>query len=182
MIWLSVPVSHDSETIIQNACICKNERWAQKHVKSIEHAYKKSPYFDKYADGLFKLLLGEHETISMLNIEICKWVMRQFNITTELRMSSEFEAVGDKFSRPLDILKEVRATSYLSGPSAMPYTPIDAFESSGISLEFKSYDYLPYNQLYGEFEPNLSVIDLLFNCGEHSRAFLKSLTPNLTVC
>lgn len=178
LLWLSVPVLHDRETLIENARIDNGSRWAEKHARSIYLAYQKAPYFNDYAEEFFSLLTSPEETISRLNIELCKWMMKKLCIDTEIRMSSEFAAKGDKYQRPLDILREMGATAYLSGPTAKPYTDVNAFNRAGISLEFKAYEYPEYPQLHGSFVSNVSAIDLLFNCGPDARRFLKSSSTN----
>jgi len=178
LLWLSVPVIHGRDTLIQHAAIDYSSRWVDKHIRSLSLAYQKAPFFKAYADELFEILTRRLETISALNITICKWVLEKLSIRTALRMSSEFGVSGDKFERPLGILKRVGATSYLAGPTARPYTDPARFQEAGIQLEFKSYEYLDYPQLFGEFRANVTVMDLLFNCGEESMSFLKSVRPN----
>ncbi len=178
LVWLSVPVLHNSETLIEDAEIDNTSRWTEKHTRSIRLAYQKAPYFDRYAEEFFSLLTASEKTISGLNVKLCKWMMEKLSIYTEIRMSSEFAAKGDKYQRPLDILREMGATAYISGPAAKPYTDANAFDRAGISLEFKTYEYSEYPQLHGEFVSNVSAVDLLFNCGPDARRFLKSSTPN----
>ena len=180
LIWLSVPVIHGRDTLIQNAVIDYGTRWLDKHIRTLSLAYQKAPVFKTYADELFEILTRRLETISALNIAICKWAMKKLSIRTELRMSSDFGVYGDKFERPLAILKQVGATSYLAGPTARPYTDPARFKEAGIRLEFKSYEYRDYPQLFGEFRANVTVMDLLFNCGEESVSFFKSICPNET--
>jgi len=176
-IWLSVPVIHDQGTLIQAARIDYSSRWLDKHVRSLTLAYQNAPYFDEYAGAFFEILRARPDTISELNVRICRWGMSQFDIRTQTRMSSEFGAQGDKFERPLRILQQLAATSYLAGPTAKPYTDVERFRSAGIALEFKSYDYPEYPQLWGAFEPDVSFLDLLFNCGPDARHYLKSRQP-----
>ena len=72
---------------------------------------------------------------------------------------------GDRVERLLAVLAEVCATEYLSGPSAGSYIDEDSFARAGIGLEYMSYDYGPYPQLHPPFEPQVSIVDLLFMCG-----------------
>jgi hypothetical protein len=178
LVWLSVPVIHDQQTLIENALIDYSRRWIEKHIRSLSLNYQKSPYFYQYADGFFDILRTRPETISKLNTNICRWIMKQLDITTTVRMSSELEIKGDRFERPLKILKYLNATSYLSGPAAKAYTDTEKFRAEGIKLDYKVYDYPVYPQIHGDFEPNVTALDLLFNCGSKSRDFLKSQTPN----
>ena len=50
---------------------------------------------------------------------------------------------------------------------------LELFKKEGIQVFFQDYKHPQYNQLYGSFEPYLSVIDLLFNCGPDSLSILK---------
>jgi hypothetical protein len=52
------------------------------------------------------------------------------------------------------------------------------FEAEGIKVIYQSYNPQAYPQIYGDFIPCLSAIDMLFNCGENSRNIL--MKDNLT--
>ena len=58
------------------------------------------------------------------------------------------------------------ATHYISGPSAKAYIDAAAFEAAKISLEYQVYDYPEYEQMYPPYDPQVSVLDLLFMKGE----------------
>ncbi len=47
------------------------------------------------------------------------------------------------------------------------------FEAAGLRQSYLGWEPTPYPQLFGEFVPNLSAIDLLFNCGPESRAVIE---------
>ncbi|MGH8735957.1 MAG: WbqC family protein [Burkholderiales bacterium] len=178
LIWLSVPVIHDHGTLIQDARIDYGTRWLDKHIRTLTLAYKKAPHFAQYAERFFELLQSRPETISDLNVRACGWIMSQLGIHTRTRMSRELGIVGEKLDRPLLLARQLAATTYLAGPTAKPYTDIEGFRAAGIALEFKVYDYPEYPQLHGAFESNVTVLDLLFNCGPDARHYLKSLRPS----
>ena len=180
LIWLTVPVlfSLNTGTLIQSAKIDYSSNWVKKHVDSIKFSYSKAPFFKMYSEDFFDILNQKFETISELNLNINKWIIEKLDIGTKIKMSSEFNGVGSKTDRLIDILTKARATSYLSGPAAKDYLEIEKFKKAGIDLEYKVYEYYEYPQRYGKFEPNVSVLDLLFNCGEDSKDYLKSLKPN----
>jgi len=48
------------------------------------------------------------------------------------------------------------------------------FIKSGIKLSYQNYKHPTYSQLYGDFIPYMSVIDLLFNEGKKSLELIKS--------
>ena len=47
----------------------------------------------------------------------------------------------------------------------LKYTEL--FDKEGIEVIFHDFKHPVYNQLFGDFEPYLSAIDLLFNCGNN---------------
>jgi hypothetical protein len=177
LIWLTVPVifsRNNADTKIENVQVDYSQNWTKKHIESIRTSYCRAPFYKDYADEFFDILNKRYETISKLNVNICKWIMQQLDIKTETKMSSEFNPSGTKTDRLIDILKKAGATSYLSGPAAQNYLEVEKFRDAGISIEYKVYEYAEYPQMHGKFEPHVSVIDLIFNCGRESRRFLKS--------
>lgn len=179
-IWLSVPVAHDRHALIQDATIAYDTRWVAKHTRSIALAYQKSPHYTKLAGDFFAILNSRPSTISELNVLACRWIMARLGINTKTMMSCELGVEGDRHTRPLRILKELGATTYLTGPTALAYTDLSAFHQAGIGLEVKTYDYVEYPQLHGPFIGSVTVLDLLFNIGIGDQAYpyLKSTTPN----
>jgi WbqC-like protein len=177
LLWLSVPVLHDHHTLIQDARIDYSTRWVDKHIRSLTLAYQKAPHFRAWGEEFFELLRETPATISALNVRVCAWVMGKLGIRTATRMSHELGVEGGREERPLRMLQKLGASAYLSGPSARPYTDAGGFRTAGIRLEYKTYDYPEYPQLHGAFEPGVSVLDLLFNCGPDARRYLKSRTP-----
>ncbi|MCP5064712.1 MAG: WbqC family protein [Ignavibacteriae bacterium] len=173
-VWITVPVIHNKDSLINSAMIDYSSRWVEKQIKTIILAYKKAKYFDEYSAELFSILRQEVSLISDLNYTLIKWVMEKLSIKTQIRFSSEFNITGSKYEKPLQILKQIGATDYLSGPTAKPYTDEKKMRSEKINLHYKEYNYREYPQLWGDFVTKVSVIDLLFNCGENSREFLKT--------
>jgi hypothetical protein len=107
--------------------------------------------------------------------------MECLNITTPTLISTDLHVAGTKTERLINILTKLGATSYLSGPAAAAYLNLEMFKQAGIRLEYKSYAYEPYPQLYGPFDGNVSVLDILFNMGEESRNYLHSKEENILI-
>ena len=59
------------------------------------------------------------------------------------------------------------------------YLDENQFRENGISLQYKTYDYPNYPQLWGNFLGNVSVLDLIANTGKEARQFLKSQSNNI---
>lgn len=172
--WITVPVkySHVSQTI-EETKIDYSAPWAKKMLNRIRESYRRAPYFDKYFPELGERLHEPAASISDLNLRLIQWVCRHLEIDTPIRFSREFHPQGAKTERLVGILKQVNATTYLSGPAAQTYLVPALLEREGIKLEYKKYGYPEYPQLYEPFDPHVSVIDLLFMMGEGSRDYLE---------
>ena len=181
--WLTVPVHYRS--VAQRICdtaIDESTDWLGKHRRLWQAHYRNAPYFRDVLEILHEATQVQKEpTISALNIALIRKVMEYLSISTPLAMSSEFDLHGTKTERLIDLLSKLGASRYLSGPSAEGYLDKAAFRSAGIGLEYKTYDYLPYPQLWGEFDGLVTVLDLIANCGPDAKSHFRSLTPDLEI-
>jgi hypothetical protein len=177
--WLTVPVRYkEVSQLICETSIDHSTSWQQKHLRKMQESYRKTPYAKAALDILASVPVDRSETISNLNIELTKRICDYLCITTPLIASSDLSLAGKKTERLIDLLKKLNATTYLSGPSADSYLDKELFHRNGIGLEYKSYGYEPYHQLWGPFEGAVTVLDLIANCGPDSKKYLHSKTPN----
>ena len=109
---------------------------------------------------------------------LTKRLMEGLGISTQLIRSETLGIYSSKSDLVLDLCKAMSARTYLSGPLGRSYLNLSAFEEAGIEIAYHDYKHPVYPQhhsiglLRGEFVPNLSVIDLLFNCGPDSGRIL----------
>ena len=181
--WITVPVVHDCLT--QRICDTRidwSQPWVRRHINQIKANYGRAKYFSCYAPELFALIERRNETIADLDIGLTLWAMRMLGIETRTIRSSGICCAGKLNERLLAVLDRVGATEYLSGPAGVDYMDLDAFRAAGIAVEVKVYDYPAYEQLWGAFSGEMSVIDLLFNEGPNAQAFLKSNARNRRIC
>jgi hypothetical protein len=177
--WLTVPVKHKSrDQLICETEIDYTQNWQRAHLNAIQLNYKKAPFCNEVLLLTEDIFEQHAQTISELNIEFITRICRLLNIETELRNATEFSVSGRKTQRLIELIQAVEGDQYLSGPSAKAYIDNNDFEKSGISLAYKSYDYPPYPQLWGNFEGAVSILDLIANCGFDCIAHIKSLTEN----
>jgi hypothetical protein len=79
---------------------------------------------------------------------------------------------GKKSDLVLDLCKLFGANQYLSGVLGKDYLDEDSFSISGIQIDYQAFRYPTYPQLWGDFEPNLSIIDYWMNYGTGSGQFI----------
>ena len=175
--WLTIPVRVKGKYFqkIKDTEIIDNY-WQNIHLKSIRLNYSKSKYFDlifSMLEPLYKL--NNFRNLSLCNIEFIKLVNKFLKIKTKISCSSDFLLMKDKNERLASLVKQTNGNIYVSGPTAQNYLNDEVFNSKNISVEWFNYDnYKEYNQLWGSFKNNVSIIDLLMNEGSNSVNFLKS--------
>jgi len=149
--------------------------WREKHLKTLEMNYKKAKYFDKYFPKLQKVYFKkEWKKLVDFNIELIKFICNELGLNKRFEIASELEANGKATNLLVDICKRIGADVYLSGRGGQKYQREDIFNNAGINVVYSNFKHPTYPQLWGEFEPNLSVLDLLFNCGPESLIILSS--------
>jgi hypothetical protein len=164
--WLTVPVRHVSRS--QRICdteIDYSRDWQRQHLELIRRNLAGAPFLGDALRVVEAPLLAGHRTISELNVALMRSCCRYLGINTPLRLSSELNATGSKTERLIQVLTAVGATEYLSGPRARAYLDESLFRAAGITLRYVTYDYPPYPQLWGDFEPAVSIVDTIANCG-----------------
>lgn len=182
--WLTIPVHSRGVTegiAIKDVRIDWSKPWAKNHLKALTFAYKKAPYFQNYLPLLESFYSRRDECLADFTIETTILLSRALGITsTRFLRSSELTGIdGIKTDRLIQILQRVGANHYISGPSARHYIEQEKFHQAGITLEYMEYNYPEYPQLYPPFDPNVTILDLLFMTGERaSDYFLQTARSN----
>ena len=176
-LWLTVPVLDRSQHKNFNEIKINYDGWNHKHVSNIKNFYKKAPFFNLYYDGLEDIILTEHDTISDLSTSLIKYILEQLNISTEVVLSSDICKDSDLhgIDKIFYILDSLKANEYLSsdGPGSLRYINEQDFKEKNIELMWQKFHHPTYNQRFGKFKSHLSIIDLLFNCGDKSKGYIQ---------
>jgi hypothetical protein len=175
--WLTVPVNSKGcqslKTPIKDIPIVWDSPWNDKHLQAFRQNYAKAPYLKKYDSLLETIYTRKDAYLSDFTCAATEMIARELGIAhTQFERSSKLGAEGTKTDRLIWILKKVGATHYISGPSAADYIEREKFEEAGILLEFMAYEYSQYPQLHGTFQPQVSVLDLLFNVGPDAGKYI----------
>lgn len=175
--WLTIPVEVKGKYFQKiNETKVSDKEWAENHWQQIKQNYSRAKYFKTYKDIFEELYLNSNEDyLSQINykfiIEICKIL----GIDTKIHWSDEFQLEGGQTEKLLGICKQLNAEVYISGPSAKGYFNEELAKKEGIKVEWINYEgYLKYNQRFGLFEHNVSILDLIFNEGPEAKKYMKS--------
>ena len=164
--WLTVPVKHEFDSPIRDVTIDNSWRWAKKHMTTIRMSYSKAPWFSHYAEYFEALYSTTWDYLIDLTAGMLDLFVRELGIgTTILKASSMGELSDEPNERIAELVSRAGGDTYLSGPGARYYFIKEPFNKRGIRVVFQEYGTVPYSQLYGDFIPNLAVIDPLFNLG-----------------
>jgi len=179
-IWLTVPVIRHGyrDKTISDIEINNDIPWRRKHWKSIYLNYKDTRYFNKYASFLEDTYQQEWNKLTELNEYMLRHFLEFLGIEVNFFDASQFKFQGRKNELVLDMCTQLKADTYIFGALGRDYADAKSFDERGIRLIFQEYKHPFYEQLYGEFVSHLSIIDLLFNCGESSLSVL--MEDNIT--
>lgn len=173
--WLTVPIKLKGKfgQLIRDAEI-SGDSWREQHLKTLAMNYGKAIYFKEIFNVVEPLYLNDYRTISELNRAFIEAICAYLGITTKISNSWDYNLIEGKTSRLVDLCQQACAAEYISGPAAKNYIESDLFEEAGIKLTWFDYaGYPEYPQLWGEFTHGVTILDLLFNCGKDSSAYMR---------
>lgn len=148
---LLIPVlSGNSHLPIRDIRIDHSQKWRVTHQRAIRSAYGKSPFFEYYAEDILAQYDKPVPFLFDFNIEILTLCLKLLKWKKNIVFSSEYQAVE---------------TSKMSD-----YTDFRGIIHPKKQLQT---DLKPYQQVFGrQFEPNLSILDLLFCEGNNCNPYL----------
>ena len=162
---LTVPLKNKGVPI-NELQIADNSNWQASHWKTIEAFYKKCPFWNNYKEGFEQLYKRKWKKLASLNIALIEHINALLTITTETLLESDFQTdFGSGNSRNVNITSHLNGDVYLSGTGARVYNDINEFNAHNITLVYQDFNHPKYPQRWGEFLSNLSIVDMLFNCG-----------------
>jgi len=169
-VWLTVPVLHKGLgwQKILDVKVNNETAWGRKHLTTIRQLYARAPYLDAYFSDMEQILARSWEFLVDLDLELIRRMSSWLLIDRPIVRSSELGIEGDRCERLLNFCNYFGARRYLSGSAARDYLDVTSFSDSGVDVEWQDYQHPVYPQQHGSFEPYLSTIDLLMNCGEKS--------------
>jgi len=172
--WLTVPVQYQFPQIISEVKINNCEHWQHRQKQTLRTNYRKAPFWHYQEHFLEELFSSQWQLISELNISSVKKIIELLGIATPLYIASELGCFPEHpDERLVAITQYFNADTYLAGSGGHHYMNQTIYEKAGVKVIFQDYHFPVYSQLFGKFEPYLSVIDLIYNHGPDSLNILK---------
>jgi hypothetical protein len=150
---LNIPVVHTGtgkSVPYAQIQIDDSQPWASNHFKSIKSAYNSSPYFEYYEDDLKTLFKEVPQLLMDWNMKTLEFIIKQLQIK-DLHIEETRSFQNDE-----------RAT-LLAQAKSKPLTPLPHY----IQV---------FQEKHGFISP-LSSLDILFNLGPASIAYLAQINP-----
>lgn len=150
-IVLSVPLERgrNQRTIMKDIRVCNKEKWQQLHWKTLCASYRRAPYFEYYEEELAALFGKQYNYLFELNTDILLLLNKLL-----------------KTKKPFNF-----TASYEKNPGEGVYDLRKAF-SPATQIETELPAYVQNFEERNGFIPNLSMLDMLFSCGNKSPEIL----------
>ena len=162
---LTVPLKNKGRPI-NELQIVGEDKWQKNHWRAIEANYKKSAYWHLYKEGFEQLYQRKWVYLAPFNIALIRHIQSLLNISTEIVLESDFQRdFGNKNERNINIVSHLGSDFYLSGTGARVYNDESLFHRHQIQVVYQDFKHPIYPQRWGEFQQNLSILDMLFHCG-----------------
>ena len=147
---LTVPVFEGSfrRTALKDIRIDYSKRWQQVHLRALEAAYRGTPYYEFYIDGISGILLMRPEFLTELNNLLLKLIIGDLGLVRNIEVTDHFEPI-------------------IGSSMDLRYSITPKKESNYIPKKYRQT-----NKSDGTISSRLSILDLLFNMGPESVAFL----------
>lgn len=143
---LFIPVihSHKNRELFKDVKISYESNWMDLHLKSLQSAYRSSPYFEYFEDDFIKLYSEKEKFLADFNIKCIKLISNLLDLDLDFKISNEYV---EKTNDIIDLrdLSNARKEKKIETPKY-----IQVFESK--------HGYLN----------NLSILDLIFSEGTNS--------------
>ena len=159
---LTVPVDHSPLTIDHVQCkdlrISDHNQWRRVHWNALQSAYSESPFFEYYADDIRPFFEQKYEFLIDFNEAIRQKMCELLDIDTSVSYSSGFRVQGSGFMVQGSGFMDFREVIHAKHPQDDP--------------EFQPRSYWQVFQHRYGFQPNLSILDLLFCMGPEAVFYL----------
>ena len=154
VIALSIPVEKaiSDKIFTRDVRISDHNDWQLNHWRSIESAYNSTPFFEYYKDELLPFYNMKWKFLWDFNQELQSKMLELLDLKTVVQLTVEYNHKLDE--KMLDLRESIHP------------------KKESQSLKCQSY-YQVFEQRFG-FQPNLSIIDLLFNMGNEAQLIINN--------
>ena len=166
--FITVPIQYKgkSHKLIREITIDnRNDRkWTQKHLKSMEHNYRKCRGFYDFFPQIEPIYTKKHTNLVELDLELINTILRYLEINTRVLLASDYDIGGRKEDELfLSLIEKTKSSTLLLGIGASTRY-IDTEKVKGFfSIAHQKFNHPCYDQRALSFKPGISIVDMLFS-------------------
>lgn len=179
--WLTIPLEElKLGSKINEININQKKNWKKEHLDLLKNNYEKAPFYSEMIMIVNTLFAYNTNNLSEFTMRSMELVFNYFKMDNDLKItrSSELDIQGKKTQRVFDIVKHYNCKTYITGHGAKTYFDHELFDDNNIDVQYIDYKKNEYSQLFGTFNPFVSIIDLIANTGQEGINYLNSGTLN----
>lgn len=162
--WLGLPVQRQpGAQLIKNVEFTNKAYHLSKVNKTLEHAYKKAPYYRETWSLIQDCFNYDSNNLADFNIHLIKTISKFLGFHTIFVKQSELDYKNQSTQLLIDLVKQVGGNAYLSGNGAAGYQDDVFFKKEGINLIYQNQAPASlYVEGLVEAEQALSILHILF--------------------
>ena len=173
---LTVPVDHSPLTNDHVQCkdlrISDHNQWRRVHWNALQSAYSESPFFEYYADDIRPFFEQKYEFLIDFNEAIRQKMCELLDIETSVSYSSGFRVHGSGFMGHGSGFMVHGSWFMVQGSGFRDFREVIHAKHPQDDPEFQPRSYWQVFQHRYGFQPNLSILDLLFCMGPEAVFYL----------
>ncbi|MFH0989907.1 MAG: WbqC family protein [bacterium] len=173
---LVIPIKHsgDRELTIRDAQIDYSQRWVEKHLKTFQMNYSKTPYFKEIMPVIEEVYNLKPATLAAFSRHSMLLASKYLGVTPQYTLvdCSLMEPLVDSPSKwMMELTKSVNGDVYVCGKSALiTYLHTEEFAKNNIQID--SCEFIEPFYTESHEERNLSILDALFRVGPKVKQYL----------
>lgn len=171
--WLSIPIDRKqsaSDKIYDMRLL--NNDWQEKHLKSFQLNYKKTPKYDEIMPMLERYYQLKWVYLSDAVKDMLDIILNYLDIQVETVWASKYNWTKTKDDLLIEITEKLNGTAYISGPNGRDYIDASKFKEASIQLLYHEYNHPKYEQIWGDFIPYMTIWDLMFYFGKETKSII----------
>jgi WbqC-like protein len=172
--WLTAPVLRDGLPPIRECELDYKTAWREKHLRTLRNVYAHAPFAAEMVALVEDVYAARPHTIAQLDIDAIERVCAYLGLRPHFSRASDSPAQSTSTARVAELLRARGATRYVTGLGALNYLDEPALARDGVRVDVMEYRRTPYPQLYGAFDPHVSILDLIANAGQQAATYLDS--------
>jgi hypothetical protein len=169
-LYIKVPlIKHSRQTPIKDIRIDNNQNWRQSIASQLETYKKIAPHYSQISQLVTKTIASDYDNIVSLDKAALEAVLKYLGLNKKIeifsKMKLRIETPRQADDWALNICMALGGVSeYWNPPGGQGLFNKSKYIRAGIDLKFLKPNLEEYNQRRQEFEPGLSIIDvLMFN-------------------